>query len=274
MNNSYKIKEIARLYGLCSDTLRYYEEQGLLSPKRGENRYRMFGVQDIGKLNVIRSLRELDIPLERIREYIHNRDIDSTLRLLDEEETLILSQIERLREKYEDINARKTELQKDRQIKDRQFSIRRFEARPCFQLTEDIILENDVDFVLKKLEQKYEDNIHAIGIKGFGAEMDPVSMEQGDYNHFRSVFFISDWDNYSSVIPEGEYASLFYWGAYEQRITEVFSQFVSRIQESGYELCGVPLELYHIDMNDTNRHEEYLTELQVLVNPLKRPADG
>ncbi|MFR6333667.1 MAG: MerR family transcriptional regulator, partial [Eisenbergiella sp.] len=179
MNNSYKIKEISRLYGLCSDTLRYYEEQGLLSPKRGENRYRMFGVQDIGKLNVIRSLRELDIPLERIREYIHNRDIDSTLRLLDEEETLILSQIERLREKYEDINTRKTELQKDRQIKDRQFSIRRFEARPCFQLTEDIILENDVDFVLKKLEQKYEDNIHAIGIKGFGAEMDPVSMEQG-----------------------------------------------------------------------------------------------
>ena len=121
MNNSYKIKEISRLYGLCSDTLRYYEEQGLLSPKRGENRYRMFGVQDIGKLNVIRSLRELDIPLERIREYIHNRDIDSTLRLLDEEETLILSQIERLREKYEDINARKTELQKDRQIEIRIF---------------------------------------------------------------------------------------------------------------------------------------------------------
>lgn len=98
----------------------------------------MFGVQDIGKLNVIRSLRELDIPLERIREYIHNRDIDSTLRLLDEEETLILSQIERLREKYEDINARKTELQKDRQIKDRQFSIRRFEARPCFSAYENI----------------------------------------------------------------------------------------------------------------------------------------
>lgn len=38
--------------------------------------------------------------------------------------------------------------------------------------------------------------------------------------------------------------------------------------------AGVPLELYHIDMNDTNRHEEYLTELQVLVKPLKRPADG
>lgn len=267
MNNSYKIKEISRLYGLCSDTLRYYEEQGLLSPKRDENRYRMFGVQDIGTLNVIRSLRELDIPLERIRQYIHNRNIESTLQLLEEEESLILTHIEKLQKKLEDIDVRKKELQKDRRTKDRQFNIRHFEARPCFQLTEDILLENDVDFVLKKLEQKYEDNIRAIGIKGFGAEMDPASMEQGIYNHFRSVFFISGWDNHSSVIPEGEYASLFYWGAYEQRSLGVFPQFMSRISDAGYQICAAPLELYHIDMNDTNLHEEYLTELQVLVRP-------
>lgn len=267
MNNSYKIKEISRLYGLCSDTLRYYEEQGLLSPKRGENGYRMFGVQDIGKLNVIRSLRELDIPLERIREYIHNRDIETTLNLLNEEESLIRSQIKRLQEKYMDIEARKDELLKDRTIKDRQFSIRYYEARPCFQLSEDVILENDVDFVLKKLEHKYEDIIHVIGIKGFGAEMDPAAVGRGVYNHFRSVFFISDWESHSSVIPQGDYASLFYWGAYEQRDSEVFDEFLARIRNAGYRLCGAPLELYHIDMNDTNLHEEYLTELQAPVKP-------
>lgn len=265
MNNSYKIKEISRLYGLCSDTLRYYEEQGLLSPRRGENGYRMFGVQDIGKLNVIRSLRELDIPLERIREYIHNRDIETTLSLLNEEENLIRFQIQRLQEKYKDIEARKTELMKDRAIRDLQFGIQYYEDRPCFQLTEDVILENDVDFVLKKLEHKYEDNIHVIGVKGFGAEMDPAGIEQGVYNHFRSVFFISDWESHSSVIPRGDYASLFYWGAYERRDLEVFPEFLTRISEAGYRLCGAPLELYHIDMNDTNRHEEYLTELQALV---------
>lgn len=225
----------------------------------------MFGVQDIGKLNIIRSLRELDIPLGRIREYIHNRDIESTLRLLDEEEELIQAQIAKLKEKYQDIETRKKELLEDRQTEDRKFTIRHFDARPCFQLTEDIILENDVDFVLKKLEHKYEDNIHIIGIKGFGAEMDPASIDQGIYNHFRSVFFISDWGNYSSVIPEGYYASLFYWGKYEKRITEVFAELMERIREAGYRCCGVPLELYHIDMSDTNRHEEYLTELQVLV---------
>ena len=36
MKEYYKITEVARLYGLCTDTLRYYEEQGLLHPHRSE----------------------------------------------------------------------------------------------------------------------------------------------------------------------------------------------------------------------------------------------
>ena len=67
MKPSYQITEVARLYGLNPDTLRYYEEQGLLHPVRGENRYRMYGIDDICNINVIRALRELGIPVDRIR---------------------------------------------------------------------------------------------------------------------------------------------------------------------------------------------------------------
>lgn len=264
MNHSYKIKEVAKLYGLCTDTLRYYEEQGILTPRRAENNYRLFGMQDIGNLNVVRSLRELDISIEKIREYIHNRDIETTLKLLDEEEELILSKIERLKEQYEDISQRKRELLQDKERKEGMYSICFLEARPCFQLTEDVILENDIDFVLKKLEHKYEDNIRAIGIKGFGAIMKPEYLEQEIYNHFQSVFFISDWENHNSVIPKGEYASLFYWGEYE-RVKELLPPLYQWIQDQGFKVCGVPMELYHIDMSDTNLHSEYLTEIQVKV---------
>ena len=41
MKEYYKITEVARLYGLCTDTLRYYEEQGLLHPHRSETGYRL-----------------------------------------------------------------------------------------------------------------------------------------------------------------------------------------------------------------------------------------
>lgn len=35
MKDLYKIHEIAKLFGLHPDTLRYYEEKGLLHPERG-----------------------------------------------------------------------------------------------------------------------------------------------------------------------------------------------------------------------------------------------
>lgn len=273
MDHSYKIKEISKLYGLCTDTLRYYEEQGILTPKRGPNNYRLFGVQDIGTLNVVRSLRELDIPLERIREYIHGRNIENTMSLLNEEEDLILQKIKRLNEQFEDISLRKKELLKDKETREGSFSVRFFEARPCFRLMEDVILENNIDFVLKKLERKFENNIHVIGIKGFGAQMKQSYVERGDYNHFQSVFFISDWDNHNADLPASLYASQFFWGEYE-RVAEVYPQFVARIEKEGYEIVGAPMELYHIDMNDTNDPAEYLTEIQIPVEEKQNRKSG
>lgn len=264
MDDSYKIKEISRLYGLCTDTLRYYEEQGILSPRRAANQYRMFGVQDIGNLNVVRSLRELDIPIKRIREYIHNRNIKNTLELFEEEEKLLQEKMERLKAQYQDVQQRRMELLKDQGIKDQQFSFSQYGDRPCFKLGGGVILENNIDFILKKLERQYEDNIHVIGIKGFGAQLEQCYIEKGIYTHFDSVFFISDWDNYNSVIPGGLYASMYFWGEYE-RIGEILPKFAALATAQGAKVCGPFMEFYHIDMSDTNESREYLTELQVKI---------
>ena len=67
MKAYYRIGEIARLYGLNADTLRYYEEQGLLHPARDEeNGYRLYTIRDVCTLNVIRSLRSLDVSTREI----------------------------------------------------------------------------------------------------------------------------------------------------------------------------------------------------------------
>ena len=75
MKQFYQIHELAKLFDLCPDTLRYYEEKGLLHPVRGENRYRMYGIQDVCTLNIIRALRELKIPTRAIRTYLERRSV-------------------------------------------------------------------------------------------------------------------------------------------------------------------------------------------------------
>ena len=42
MKKYYKINEIAKLYNIKSDSLRYYEEVGLICPMRSKSNYRLY----------------------------------------------------------------------------------------------------------------------------------------------------------------------------------------------------------------------------------------
>ena len=103
MKQFYKIGEISRLYEIGPDSLRYYEELGLLEPRRGANNYRMYGLDDLWRLNVIRDLRRLDFPMEKIQKYMSHRSIDSTKALLTEELSVINEHIESLKQLKENV---------------------------------------------------------------------------------------------------------------------------------------------------------------------------
>ena len=85
MKDSYTIHEIASLYGVGTDALRYYERLGLVKPRRAENGYRIYDLNDIYRLTIIRDLRSLGFSMERIGEYLKDLSVSNTLQLLDEE---------------------------------------------------------------------------------------------------------------------------------------------------------------------------------------------
>ena len=63
-----KINEVEALAGIAKKNIRFYEEQGLLSPKRNpENGYRDYGEDEVLVLRRIRLLRKLDVPIDEIR---------------------------------------------------------------------------------------------------------------------------------------------------------------------------------------------------------------
>ncbi len=82
MKDYYTVGEISRLYGIGTDSLRYYEEIGALSPKRGKNNYRLYSLKDIYRLNIIRDLLTLGVSMKQIREYLDCQNMESTFRLL------------------------------------------------------------------------------------------------------------------------------------------------------------------------------------------------
>lgn len=63
-----KINEVEAQVGITKKNIRFYEEQGLLSPSRNsENGYRDYGSEEVVALRQIKLLRKLGLPLEEIR---------------------------------------------------------------------------------------------------------------------------------------------------------------------------------------------------------------
>ncbi len=64
-----KINQVEELVDITKKNIRFYEDQGLLSPERNpENGYREYSLKDVNELLKIKLLRKLAIPLEDIRQ--------------------------------------------------------------------------------------------------------------------------------------------------------------------------------------------------------------
>lgn len=262
MKETYNISHIAALYGLHPDTLRYYEEKGLVHPARGENGYRMYGIRDICTLNVIRSLRQLDMPVEEIGGYLGQRSMASTLALLDEEEALLAEKTRELEALRRQAQRRRERLETYRRAEVGRPQVEEFKPRPYLALRGKAILEGEIDFFLKKLEQAHPDVLEIMGDACMGATLDGGALEQGIYHHYSNVFFLTESGQAADgMLAGGRYVRLCYAGGY-QGFRENFLRLENFLQDRGLTPVGPPVELYRIDAHDTQREEEFLTEIQ------------
>ncbi|MCI9233881.1 MAG: MerR family transcriptional regulator [Bacilli bacterium] len=63
------INEVEHIVGISKKSIRYYEENGLLTPKRNqENDYRIYSEKEIEKLKLIKFLRELNVSIRELKQ--------------------------------------------------------------------------------------------------------------------------------------------------------------------------------------------------------------
>ena len=92
----FTVKQLSKMAGITPRTLHYYDEIGLLKPSRtGENGYRYYGEPALLRLQQILLYRELDLPLEAIKEIMGRRDFD-VLSALEQHKGQLRQRIARL----------------------------------------------------------------------------------------------------------------------------------------------------------------------------------
>ncbi|MFZ5879549.1 MAG: MerR family transcriptional regulator [Chloroflexota bacterium] len=73
----FTVKQLSKLAGVTPRTLHHYDDIGLLKPSRiGDNGYRYYGEEALLRLQQILFYRELDIPLEDIKNIMGRHDFD------------------------------------------------------------------------------------------------------------------------------------------------------------------------------------------------------
>ena len=268
MKDYYKIGEISKIYGIGRDSLMYYEDIGILKPFRDKNGYRMYKLSDIWRLNLIKELRSLNFPMKKIKEYLDDRNIESTKEILNTEISLIDEKIEELLSYKENIMKRLDTISYElKNLKLYEIELVYINKRKALELNANITKDEEFDFLIQKLQKDYENRFTILGNNNIGSSFCLDKIKQGIYNEFKSVFcFLEDEEEiYNIIFNEGYYLTLTYKGKYKNNKHYINKMF-KYIEEKGYKIISDPIEIYKIDIHETEDINEFITEIQILVD--------
>lgn len=124
MTRDLKIGDLAKQANCPVETIRFYEQQGLLpAPARSSGNYRLYGVEHVERLQFIRHCRSLDMTLDEIRCLLRFRDAPDdncaeVNRLLDQHIGHVAQRIAELQTLQEHLQSLRSRCQRVQTVKD------------------------------------------------------------------------------------------------------------------------------------------------------------
>ncbi|CEI73557.1 MULTISPECIES: MerR family transcriptional regulator [Romboutsia] len=141
----FTIGQVAKMYNISHDTLRYYDKIDLLKPSlKKDNGYRYYTIREIELLEIILVAKQLEIPIKDIKDIIKKEDESSYIELFKNHKKLLEEKIEYLTKLKDEV----------------QHSI-------------------DVTTQMKNFSNKEKEKFENVYI-----EKDIIYFNQNDYNHF------------------------------------------------------------------------------------------
>jgi len=260
MKKFFKIGEISKLYGIGVDSIRYYEDIGIIKPERSEAGYRQYSIHDIWRLNVIRDLRSIGFTMEQIREYLDHHTLSSSLSMLEDEKEAISKQMRRLQKLQQNVEQRLNTIHSALSLPLDEIRMTNISPRHCHRIPEGYKNEEEMDFLIKRLINLNQERLYIVGSNQIGTIISLPTLLKKKTLSYQSVFIIDeegsdtiDGGNYLCVTYRGNYKRSAYWG----------QQLVQYAHTHHFTVLGNLLEILWIDIHTTSDETEYITQLQL-----------
>lgn len=271
MNRNKLLKsEVMKIFNTTKETLRHYENLGLIDPEVDSNNYRYYDFDDIRKLRQIFYLRDMDVPLSRIRDLsLKTMSPDEYIKLLQDHHKILEEKQKRQRQLLRDTDQLIGLLKN--QAYQRSYNVAHFEDRLYIPID---IPENDSIPTMKD----YYDLCIPFIERGIYSERSFIliypfaDLSRSDFINSRQGMEVTvlNSSNYEEAIrfPKGQYLSVFYIfkdGGHEE-LKELQKDIESYLLKNNYERSGdTVLEMEHPELSILLDEGINIYELQIQV---------
>ena len=274
------ITELAKLRQVTSETLRYYDRIGLITPDYvdPQTRYRYYSIRQYEKLGTIKELRQLGMSIHDITDYFSGRNLRKSHQLLLHQLELLEEEI-RKQQLLSEILRRKlhflSEITPPPPV-DKVFC-RAFPQRYMITFGEPAGGSREHAFAFTRLERYLDEVAPILASDRIGVYADWHLLEPSDdYIPAVPMIFVERdaiESEHKRTIPPGDYLCMNYRRGELERYHPSFARLHTYMAEHGWVLNGMIFQFYKIDVTLTSDPDETLMEICLLyTSPSPRDA--
>lgn len=269
MKDQFLIGELAALFQISTDTLRYYDRIGLIRPDLvGANGYRYYSLRNFFKLSRILFLRDLDLPLEEIKGYMDDKNAEKLVELLMHKQVELDHKIQsmiNLRSKIQ----QKLDLIHSGNLPQQVVHIKALPERHVLYMSSSDQREpSSVKETLKTYGHllKYSSWITEGQIYTSVTE-DRLKLR--DFQQFEYIFELAESESSPApqlkTLPASDYACLIFKGPYSE-IDHHYHRLLDWIADKNFSIIGHSIEKNIVDYDFSDSADEFISELQIPIS--------
>lgn len=267
MKDLFTIGEIAKLFDINIRTLRYYDDINLLKPEciDSNSRYRYYSTKQFERLNTIRYLRALNIPLSKIIDFFKDREIETLISMLKEQQKEIVQKKLELELIERKIQTRITQIKDATSTEFDRIEENWIPKRNIGILKKNIKVGEDIEYPIAELGKRNQLN-KGIFLGKVALSINKENLSANKFDEFTSIIVIIENEDNSSEncnsISEGNYLTLRFKGTHKEA-KKYYIKMINYMKEKKYIICGNALEITLIDYGMTNDTYKFVTEIQI-----------
>lgn len=265
MKEFFTIGEMSKLFNIKIATLRYYDEIGLLKPQYidKQNNYRYYSTPQFERLNSIKYLRALGMPISKIIDFFNYREIDNLVKMLEKQQAKIAKKKKELEQIEHKISRRLMQINDAVNTSlDTIEEVKLSELRVAY-LRREYSIGDDIEYPISELISNY-------GIAGdvflgkIGVSISVSNLRNNNFDKYSGIFMIvEDEDeitNTENTFAAGKYLRIRFKGSHMDA-AHYYKKLFEYMKKYNYKLLADSIEITLIDYGITNDINKYVTEI-------------